>query len=48
VPVDPAPFLSTVILASAAFVAIVGGLLVARFVGLDSDQQTMRHYEAAH
>jgi hypothetical protein len=42
VPVDPAPFLSTVILASAALVAIVGGLLVARFVGLDSDQQTSR------
>ena len=41
-PVDPAPFLSTVILASAALVAIVGGLLVARFVGLDSDQQTSR------
>lgn len=39
-PVDPAPYLSTVILASAALVAIVGGLLVARFVGLDSDQQT--------
>jgi hypothetical protein len=32
--------LSTVILASAALVAIIGGLLVARFVGLDSDQQT--------
>ena len=30
------------ILASAALVAIVGGLLVARFVGLDSDQQTSR------
>jgi hypothetical protein len=42
VPVDQAPFLSTVILASAALVAIVGGLLVARFVGLDSDQQTSR------
>jgi hypothetical protein len=42
VPVDPARFLSTVILASAALVAIVGGLLVARFVGLDSDQQTSR------
>ena len=41
-PVDPAPFLSIVILASAALVAIVGGLLVARFVGLDSDQQTSR------
>jgi hypothetical protein len=42
VPVDPTSFLSTVILASAALVAIVGGLLVARFVGLDSDQQTSR------
>lgn len=42
VPVDPASFLSTVILASAALVAIVGGLLVARFVGLDSDQQASR------
>lgn len=41
-PVDPAPFLSTVILASAALVAIVGGLLVTRFVGLDSDQQASR------
>jgi len=40
VPVDPAPSLSTVILASAALVAIVGGLLVARLVGLDSEQQT--------
>ena len=30
------------ILASAALVAIVGGLLVARFVGLDSDQLTSR------
>ena len=36
---DPAPFLSTVILASAALVAIVGGLLVGRFVSIDSDQQ---------
>jgi hypothetical protein len=42
VPTDPAPFLSTVIVASAALVAIVGGLLIARFVGLDSDQQTSR------
>jgi len=39
---DPALFLSTIILASAALVAIVGGLLVARFVGLDSDQQGTR------
>jgi hypothetical protein len=42
-PVDPAPFLSTIILASAGLVAIVGGLLVARFVSLDSDQQTNRN-----
>jgi hypothetical protein len=34
VPVDPAPFLSTVILASAALVATVGGLLIARTDGL--------------
>lgn len=39
---DPALFLSTIILASGALVAIVGGLLVARFVGLDADQQTNR------
>jgi hypothetical protein len=32
VPVDPTPFLSTVVLTSAAFVAIVGGLFVAKFV----------------
>jgi hypothetical protein len=37
---DPALFLSTIILAGVALVAIVGGLLVARFVGLDSDQQS--------
>jgi hypothetical protein len=42
-PVDPAPFLSTIILASAGLVAIVGGLLVARFVSLDSDQQASRN-----
>ena len=36
---DPALFLSTIILASAALVAIVGGLLVGRFVSIDSDQQ---------
>jgi len=39
---DPAPFLSTIILASAGLVAIIGGLLVARFVGLDSDERTNR------
>jgi len=43
VPIDPAPFLSTIILASAGLVAIVGGLLVARFVSLDSDQQASRN-----
>jgi hypothetical protein len=40
--IDPAPFLSTIILASAGLVAIIGGLLVARFVSLDSDQQSSR------
>jgi len=39
---DPALFLSTIILASGALVAIIGGLLAARFVGLDADQQTNR------
>ncbi len=39
---DPGPFLSTIITASAALVAIIGGLLVARFVGLDTDEQTNR------
>jgi hypothetical protein len=39
---DPAPFLSTVVLASAGLVAIVGGLLVARFVSLDSEQRGSR------
>ncbi len=36
---DPGPFLSTVAASSAGLVAIVGGLLVARFVTLDSEQQ---------
>ncbi|MFE2430596.1 hypothetical protein ACFXJ5_28100 [Streptomyces sp. NPDC059373] len=36
---DPAPFLSTITTASAALVAIVGGLLVARFVTLSSEQE---------
>ncbi|WP_406639105.1 hypothetical protein [Amycolatopsis sp. WGS_07] len=36
---DPTPFLSTITGASAGLVAIVGGLLVNRFVGLDSEQQ---------
>jgi hypothetical protein len=36
---DPAPFLSTIAASSATMVAIVGGLLVARFVTIDSEQQ---------
>ncbi|MEU5439929.1 hypothetical protein [Streptomyces griseofuscus] len=36
---DPAPFLSTITTASSALVAIVGGLLVARFVTLGSEQE---------
>lgn len=36
---DPAPLLSTIAGSSAGLVAIVGGLLVARFVTLDSEQQ---------
>ncbi|MEU1596042.1 hypothetical protein ABZ468_25095 [Streptomyces sp. NPDC005708] len=39
VPTDPAPFLSTITTASSALVAIVGGLLVARFVTLGSEQE---------
>jgi hypothetical protein len=39
---DPAPFLSTVVAASATLAAIIGGLLVARFVSLDSDQRGSR------
>ncbi len=39
---DPAPFLSTIIVTSAGLVAIIGGLLVARFVSLDSDQKGTR------
>jgi hypothetical protein len=35
-------FLSTIILASAGLVAIIGGLLVARFVGLDTDERGNR------
>jgi len=42
VPIDPTPYLSTAVLTSAALVAIIGGLLVAKFVGLDSDQRTVR------
>jgi hypothetical protein len=36
---DPAPLLSTIAASSATMVAIVGGLLVARFVTIDSEQQ---------
>jgi hypothetical protein len=36
---DAIAFLSTIAGASAAMVAIIGGLLVARFVSLDSEQQ---------
>jgi|SRR5579862_8670599 len=36
---DPAPFLSTIAAASAAMVAIIGGLLVARFVTIASEQE---------
>jgi hypothetical protein len=39
---DPGIFLSTIILASAGLVAIIGGLLVARFVGLDTDENSNR------
>jgi hypothetical protein len=42
VTIDPSPFLTTVVTTSAALVAIIGGLLVAKFVGLDSDQRTSR------
>src|SRR3569833_4243717 len=35
---DPTPFLSTAIQTSAGMVAIVGGLLVARFISLESEQ----------
>ncbi len=40
---DPTPLLSTVAASSATLVAIVGGLLVARFVTLDSEQQGAQH-----
>lgn len=41
-PIDPTPFLSTIVLTSAALVAIIGGLLIAKFVGLDTDQRVSR------
>ena len=42
VTIDPSPFLTTVVTTSAALVAIVGGLLVARFVSIDSEQRSSR------
>jgi hypothetical protein len=42
VTIDPTPFLSAVVTVSAALVAIIGGLLVAKFVGLDADQRASR------
>lgn len=42
VTIDPTPFLATVVGTSATLAAIVGGLLVARFVTIDSDQRTSR------
>jgi hypothetical protein len=42
VTIDPTPFLSAIVTVSVALVAIVGGLLIARFVSLDSDQRTSR------
>lgn len=42
VTIDPAPWLSTMVTTSAALVAIIGGLLVARFISLDSDQRASR------
>lgn len=39
---DPTPFLATVVGTSVTLAAIVGGLLVARFVSIDSDQRTSR------
>jgi hypothetical protein len=39
---DPTPFLATVVGTSVTLAAIVGGLPVARFVSIDSDQRTSR------
>ena len=39
---DPTPFLAAVVGTSVTLAAIVGGLLVARFVSIDSDQRTSR------
>jgi hypothetical protein len=41
-PIDPTPFLATITTVAVALVAIIGGLLVARFVSLDSDQRVSR------
>jgi hypothetical protein len=46
VTIDPSPFLTTIVTTSAALVAIIGGLLVAKFVGMDSDQQASRKIRA--
>ena len=46
VTIDPSSFLTTVVTTSAALVAIIGGLLVAKFVGLDSDQRASRKIRA--
>jgi hypothetical protein len=40
--IDPTPFLSTIAAVSAALVAIIGGLLIAKFVSLDADQRASR------
>jgi len=42
VPTDPTPFLAAVVGTSVTLAAIVGGLLIARFVSIDSDQRTSR------
>lgn len=45
--IDPTPFLSAIVTVSVALVAIIGGLLVARFVGLDTDRRSSRKILAA-
>jgi hypothetical protein len=42
VTIDPTPFLSAIATVAVALVAIIGGLLVARFVSLDSEQRASR------
>jgi hypothetical protein len=44
---DPAPLLSTITGTSAGLVAIIGGLIIARLVGLDSDEKTNSRGRAA-